>query len=110
MFVVAIVFVMVLTIIYGSYWTLVVRAEEHDEVALRRRLFERRPTRVGPAIVKAGEQLSHLPLFDDLVRRSQRIGEPLRRISEEAGSTLTPGAILLIVLAAGTVTGLLALL
>src|SRR3954454_19209604 len=108
MFVVAIVFVMVLTIIYGSYWTLVVRAEEHDEVALRRRLFERRPTRVGAAIVKAAEQLNHLPMLDDLVRRSERIAGPLRRISEQAGSTLTPGAILLAVLSAGVVAGLLA--
>ncbi len=108
MLVVAIVFVMVLTIIYGSYWTLVVRAEEYDEVALRRRLFERRPTMVGPAIVKAGERLSHLTLLDDLLRRSQRVAEPLRIISEQAGLTLTPGAILLSVLFAGITAGLTA--
>lgn len=106
MVVVAIVFLMVLTIIYGSYWTLVVRNEEHDEVALHRRLFERRPTTLGPAIVKAREQLSHLAVLNKLLAKWQRLANPLQRTLDSAGSTLTPGALLVAMAFVGATTAL----
>jgi tight adherence protein B len=99
-------FVTVLTVIYGSYWTLVVRGEEHADLALRRRLFARRPTVLGPAFVKTRERLSHLPFLDRLLTKSHRVTDPLRRLLDQAGSTLTPGAVLLAVVFIGITTAL----
>src|SRR5581483_8669889 len=56
------------------------------------------PTVIGPAIVKARERLSNVAVLDELLARSERVAEPLRRIVERSGSTLTPGAVLLAVL------------
>src|SRR5262245_32758576 len=94
MLIAAIAFVLVFAIIVVPYWALVARSEGREERALRKRLRIRRAT-VGPAIVKAQEQVKSLAQLDKLVMRGRTLVAPLERVIQQSGSKQTVGTIVL---------------
>ncbi len=78
----AVVFVVVLSTVFGAYWAFVLRLEEQDERAVRRRLKNRAAKALSITIAKAPDTLGWL---DGLLSKSQRLVEPLRRLRERAG-------------------------
>jgi tight adherence protein B len=92
----ALVFVVVLTSIFGAYWAFVLRLEEQDERAVRRRLKNRAAKALRITLAKAPDALSSLGPLDALLSRWQRLIEPLRHLRERAGmKRVTVGAIVL---------------
>jgi tight adherence protein B len=92
----ALVFVGVLASVFGAYWAFVVRLEEQDERAVRRRLKGRASKALSVTIAKAPDALSGLRPLDAFLSRWQQLIEPLRRQRERAGLTrVTVGAIVL---------------
>jgi len=99
----AAVFVLVLTIIFGGYWMFVLRTEQREEGALRKRLKTRRVSGVGPTVVKARERLSAVWLLDSALSRSQAAIAPLQRAIAQSGLEITVGIVLLTSLLLGLV-------
>jgi tight adherence protein B len=96
MLVAALVFLVVLTSIFGAYWAFVLRLEEQDERAVRRRLKSRAARGLSVTIAKTPDALSALKPLEALLSRSRRLIEPLRRLSERAGlKRVTVGSIVL---------------
>jgi tight adherence protein B len=96
MLVPALVFVVVLTSVFGAYWAFVLRLEEQDERAVRRRLKNRASKALSITLAKAPDALSALGPLDALLSRWQQLIEPLRRLRERAGlKRVTVGAIVL---------------
>jgi tight adherence protein B len=99
MLVAALVFVVVLTSVVGAYWAFVLRLEEQDERAVRRRLKNRAAKALRITIAKAPEALGS---FDALLSKWHRLVEPLRRLREQAGLTrVTVGTLVLVCLFLG---------
>jgi tight adherence protein B len=94
MLIAATAFVLVFAIIVVPYWTLVARTEEREERALMKRLRIRRAN-VGPAIIKAQEQVRSLAQLDNLVMRGRTLVAPLERLIQQSGSKQTVGTIVL---------------
>jgi tight adherence protein B len=92
----ALVFVGVLASVFGAYWAFVLRLEEQDERAVRRRLKNRASKVLSVALAKTPDALSALGPLDALLTRSRQFVEPLRRLKERAGlNRVTVGAIVL---------------
>jgi tight adherence protein B len=92
----AITFAMCLGIVLGAYWAFVVRPEGQTFRRLRKRLTPETietPGRKG--LTKRPPPLSALKSFDALLARSGRLMDPLRRILDESGLSLTPGIVVL---------------
>jgi tight adherence protein B len=93
MLVAALVFVVVLTGVFGAYWAFVLRLEEQDERAVRRRLKNRAAKALSITLAKAPDTLGSL---DALLSKWHRLVEPLHRLRERAGlKRVTVGAIAL---------------
>jgi tight adherence protein B len=96
--IVIVVFVAVLALVLGSYWLFVLRPEESEETALKRRL---RPDGAGLAnpkkirILKPVEHLSHVSVLDRVLARMSRITAPLQRDITQAGLKITVGMLIL---------------
>jgi tight adherence protein B len=96
MVIAAAVFVGILSIIFGTYWAFVLRLEEREERALRKRLKVRRYTTVlGPAIVKTRDRLSALGPLEWILLRSRGTLEPLRLSLDRSGLPFTLGTVVL---------------
>jgi len=96
MLVAAVVFVVVLASVFGAYWAFVLRLEEQDERALRRRLKNRAAKALSVSLAKTPDGLSTLAPLDGLLSRWQQLLEPLKRLRERAGlKRVTVGAIVL---------------
>ena len=65
--IVAAVFVAVLGIVFGAYWLLIVRPEQQESGAVRRRLRGTRPRIVKAEIGKADERLSTVGALDNAI-------------------------------------------
>jgi tight adherence protein B len=94
MLIAATAFVLVFVIIVAPYWALVARTEGREERALMKRLRIRRAN-VGPAIIKAQEQVSSLAQLDNLVMRGRTLVAPLERLIQQSGSKQTASTIIL---------------
>lgn len=89
-------FVLVLGIVYGCYWWFVVRPEEAEQAAIRKRLAKGMDGgQPNPALLKPRERMSDVDLFDRLLASSGRALDPLRRTIEQSGLKVTPGTIIL---------------
>ena len=94
--VVFIVFFAVLGIVYGAYWLLIVRPEQQQSGAVRRRL---RGTRVRVAkaeIGKSDEPLSTLGTLDAALHRWSGLSAPLKQLLERSGLQMTVGVLVLL--------------
>jgi tight adherence protein B len=91
----AVVFVVTLTAVYGAYWAFVLRPEEQEERALRRRLKTRRPMGLATTVVKASESLSALGPLNAALSRWHDAIEPLHQLMDRAGLKVTIGTVIL---------------
>jgi tight adherence protein B len=87
---------MVLAVVLGAYWAFVLRLDESEEAALRKRL---RPDPVSApkefAILKPIRQLSSVAQLNALLGQMGRITAPLQRDITEAGLSITVATLLL---------------
>ena len=101
---VAAVFVLVLLIVLGAYAMLVVRPEQQQSGAVRRRLKGSRPRISKAEIGKTAERLSAVLLLDLALRRWTGVSAPLKGLIEQSGMRLTVGSLVLLCLFSATVT------
>jgi tight adherence protein B len=90
-------FFAILGLVLGAYWLFVLRLEQSDEAALRKRL---QPNPVSTALkgvrlLKPIEQLSNLGHLNTALSRMNRVVAPLQRDITQAGLTMTVGTLLL---------------
>ena len=94
--VVAGVFLSVVGIVFGAYFLLIVRPEQQESGALRRRLRGNRPRITRTEIGKAEESLSTVGVLDAALRRWSGISAPLQLLLERSGLRLSVGALVLL--------------
>jgi tight adherence protein B len=94
--IVAITFVLVLAVVLGSYWTFVVRLDESEDAALRKRL---RPDPISApkkfAILKPIAQFSSVTQLNAVLGQMGRLVAPLQRDITQAGLSITVATLLL---------------
>jgi tight adherence protein B len=91
-------FILILTIILGAYWAFVVRPDNSQEAALRKRLQPDPVTSAIPKklrLLKPVEKLSHVGGIDKVLGQMGRVTGPLQRDIMQAGLNVTVGTILL---------------
>ena len=91
-------FGLILFIILGFYWFFVLRIDQSEESALRRRLHPEGPTKKVAKeyrLLKPVEQLSKLPQLDSILGRMGGVTAPLQRDLIQAGMKATVGTLLL---------------
>src|SRR5690349_3479342 len=95
----AIVFIAVLAVSFGTYWLLIVRPEEEQQRALKKRLNVKRDSLLKDAsagLLKQTQKLSEMPFLDRLLSQATRISEPLQRRLNSTGMKMTVGTLLLL--------------
>ena len=99
------IFAIVVTIIFGSYWALVLRPEEQEGRALRKRLRVRQTDAglINQTVVKARQRLSAVGPLDQLLSRWDRVGNPVQRLLERSGTSWTVGTVVLAAVFCGVV-------
>jgi len=104
--VVVAIFVGVLGVVLGAYWYFVLRHDQSEDAALRKRLQPDRVTKVTKEqrILKPVEQLSGVAQLNTLLGRMGRFTDPIQRDLTQAGLQMTVGTLLL----ASACSGLLA--
>ena len=98
------VFFAVLAIVFGAYWLLIVRPEQQQSGAVRRRL---RGTRVRVAkaeIGKSDEPLSTLGGLDAALQRWSSLSGPLKQLLDRSGLQMTVGVLVLLTVFVAVVT------
>ena len=98
MTIVVVTFVAILMLVLGAYWLFVVRIDQSDEAALKKRLRAESPTKQAATefkLLKPVEQLSHLPHLNDALARMTHITAPLQRDLIQAGMKANVGTIIL---------------
>ena len=88
------IFAVTFLIIFGAYWAFVLRPEEAEGQAVRKRLKARKTALLGP-IVKAEARLSAVGPIERLLRRFQSLADPLRTLIERSGLKITVGVLVL---------------
>src|SRR5262245_48009538 len=90
-------FVLCLAIVLGTYWAFVVLPEDQASKKLRKRLRPDVPQAAPgrPALARRAPPLSTLKGLDAMLGRSGKLIDPLRRLVEQSGLTLTPGGVIL---------------
>jgi tight adherence protein B len=94
-FVVAIVFLLILAIIVGPYWFFVIRPEDEQTKALKKRLKTPRMLTRSPGFVKARERLSNVGALEVALARAERVAQPLHGLIARAGLNVNVGTIVL---------------
>lgn len=91
------IFAVVVSIIFGSYWALVLRPEEQEGRALRKRLKVRvTPASVaGQTVIKEQQRLSTFGVLDRALERWGTAGNPLQQLIERSGTSMTVGRVVL---------------
>jgi tight adherence protein B len=98
-------FVLVLGLMLGVYWAIVVRPEQHDKRALRKRLKVSRPGAVRRQdLLRPAETLSRIRALDRALGHSTPLVEPIRRDIAISGMNITVGGVVLACIFAGTAT------
>jgi tight adherence protein B len=90
------VFVVVMLVMVGGYWLAVVRPEQAEQQALRRRLRRGRTERPSAAgLIKEPERRSAVAQLDKALQRWDGALGPLRQMIARSGLQITVGAVLL---------------
>src|SRR4051794_34643539 len=95
----AIVFIAVLAVSFGTYWLLILRPEQEQQRALKKRLSVKRESLLKDAsagLLKQTQKLSEMPFFDRLLSQTSRISAPLQRRLSSTGLKMTVGTLLLL--------------
>jgi tight adherence protein B len=95
-------FVLVLGIIGATYYLLVLKPEEEEQAALRKRLKGSVPAALKNASLQRQDSpLSTIPIIDTLLAGGSRFSRPIQKLIDRSGMNLTVGALLLMCLCAG---------
>jgi tight adherence protein B len=89
------VFALVLTIIFGTYWMFVLAPEQVTERAVRARLRGPRSQKLTASVIKARERLSGLRSLDTVLEKSGALVAPLRELVARSGMRTSIGTIIL---------------
>jgi len=90
-------FIAILGIVLGAYWAFVLRLDQSEEAALRKRLRPE-PTSVAPKrfeLLKPIDRLSSLGKLNTALAQMSRISAPLQRDITQAGLNVTVSTLLL---------------
>ena len=90
-----VVFLVILAIVFGTYWGGILRPEEREDRALRRRLKVTRTVLLGPTIVKDKDTLSTVGPLNSLLDGLQGRVEPIKQLITRTGLHITVGTVLL---------------
>jgi tight adherence protein B len=88
------IFAVTFLIIFGAYWAFVLRPEEAEGQAVRKRLKARKTALLGP-IVKSEARLSSVGPIEQLLARFESLADPLRSLIERSGLKMTVGTLVL---------------
>jgi len=92
-------FVLVLGIIGASYYVLILKPEEQEQSALRKRLKSTLPAAIKYASLQRQDSpLSTIPFVEALLNAGGRFIQPLQKLIDRSGMNLTVGAVLLMCL------------
>jgi len=90
-------FVLIVAIVYGTYWALLVRPEQRRQSALRKRLHgSKTPAAAGVGELERPEQrLSHVKGLDAVLARAAGLSGPLERLITQSGVKMSVGTLLM---------------
>jgi tight adherence protein B len=92
-------FALVLSVVYGTYWFMIVRPEEAEQSALRKRLKTGvkgiKAQFVGD-LVRGDTPLSGIAALDSFLHAAGRITVPAKRLLERAGLSINVGTLVLL--------------
>lgn len=89
-------FVGVLTLVLGAYWLFVSRPEQSARAALQHRLRTgRSDTALAAGLFQRARRLSDIESLNSMLKASAGLADPIQRLIDRAGSTITVGAFLL---------------
>ncbi|MEO5897251.1 MAG: type II secretion system F family protein [Vicinamibacterales bacterium] len=91
-------FLAILGLVLGAYWVFVLRLDQSDEAALRKRLRPDGATKAAPKqsrLLKPAERLSHMSQLNNVLTSMSRVTAPMQRNLTQAGVSLTLGTLLL---------------
>ena len=107
---VVITFALVFGIIAATYYLLVLRPEEEEQSALRKRLKTSTPGAIKRmSLQRQDSPLSTIPVVDTLLAAVSNLSQPLQKRINSSGLNLTVGALLLMCLCAGVAAYLVVL-
>jgi tight adherence protein B len=91
----AVVFVLIVAIVFGAYWFFVERPDAASDRKLRRRVHGTgRPT-VAASVMKAPEQVSAVGPLASALARNRALVQALQRLIAASGVGVSPGAVVL---------------
>jgi tight adherence protein B len=88
------VFAVTFLIIFGAYWAFILRPEEAEGQAVRKRLKARKAALLAP-IVKTESKLSAVGPVEHFLERFESLADPLRKLIERSGLKITVGLLVL---------------
>ena len=91
----AIIFLMVLAIIFGAYWIFILRPEQMAEQQVRARLKGHHKDVLRTSLLKARERLSNIGSLDSTLSKSGDALEPLSDLVSRSGLKTTVGTVIL---------------
>lgn len=91
----AIIFLMVLAIIFGAYWIFILRPEQTAEQQVRARLKGHHKDVLRTSLLKARERLSNIGSLDSTLSKSGDALEPLSDLVSRSGLKTTVGTVIL---------------
>ena len=100
----AIIFLMVLAIIFGAYWIFILRPEQISEERVRARLKGPHKAVLRTSLLKARERLSNIGSLDSTLSRSGDALEPLSDLVSRSGLKTTVGTVILACVFIGLLT------
>ena len=100
----AIIFVLVLAIVFGAYWLFVLLPEQNAEQKVRARLKGQRSEAIRTSILKARERLSGIGSLDATLANSGDVFEPLSALIARSGLKTNVGTIILSCVFVGILT------
>jgi len=94
---VALTFVLILALVFGAYWLFVLRLDESDDAALRKRLRPERATTsaTNQKLLRPMEQLSRVGQLNVILEQMGRVAAPMQRNITQAGLNFTVATLLL---------------
>ena len=101
-------FVLAMSVVFGTYWAVVLRPEAADRSTAVARLRNFKVQLKSSGVVIDEAMLSHIPLFDRLLRQRKAMAGPVERLLVEAGLTMTVGTFVLMLFVAGVAGAVLA--
>lgn len=101
-------FLIAMSVMFGTYWLLVMRPEAADRTVAVSRLRDYRVQSQTTSLVMDEARLSHIPLLDRLLRHRKNVAGPLERLLVEAGLTMNVGTFILMMTVAAVAGGVAA--